>query len=337
MTNFAAINRTTLLALRICSARLDPKVPAEDFAQLVADFRESAENDARGPLGRAVPIAVVDDDGSQCPFCYAQILGPMSAHQCTRKRELGFGTDKLLDELGVIDDKTRSTGAAADDANAEHPSPSAASDTPAAPSTDSCRREAEPTPAPLLDGLSPQGQPAPRQPERSVLSEKSGNTIAAPASSQQPETPLSGSPADDAGTAPAGEVSAGAERSHNGHRMTRQQLAALRSAYDTALAAHGGVLPHGWQKEQARAFGFTTQAIGDRVREWRREPPKRVPDYVAGEELPHTETPACWCRKKPASRDNVWCKLRTIQKPAAQHPALRAPEPRVRRMVGTRY
>lgn len=95
---------------------------------------------------------------------------------------------------------------------------------------------------------------------------------------------------------------------------------------------------------------------------------RRVPDYVAGEqspvarsvdatkpdtnpvvsttsgkqrderpELAHTETPACWCRKKPASRDNLWCKLRKLEKPASQHAALKAPEPRVRRMVGTRY
>jgi hypothetical protein len=39
---------------------------------------------------------------------------------------------------------------------------------------DSSRREAEPTPGPLLDGSSPQGQPATAQPEASVLSEKSG-------------------------------------------------------------------------------------------------------------------------------------------------------------------
>lgn len=57
MTNFATMNRTTLLALRICAARLDPKLSHEHFAQLVADFRESAENDA---LERVKPVGAGD-------------------------------------------------------------------------------------------------------------------------------------------------------------------------------------------------------------------------------------------------------------------------------------
>lgn len=137
------------------------------------------------------------------------------------------------------------------------------------------------------------------------------------------------------------------------YQLTTVERDALRADYHAAIAANDGKLPRGWLAQRAAAIGVHKNTVWNYAQRFQDEtPPKRepapkresVPDYVAGErpELEHTETPACWCRKKPASRDNVWCKLRTLQKPAEKHAALRTPEPRaerfkVRRVEGTRY
>lgn len=62
MSNFATMNRATMLALRVCAARLDPSVTSAAFAQLVADFREAVENEAAPDPIRAGGTSSDDDD-----------------------------------------------------------------------------------------------------------------------------------------------------------------------------------------------------------------------------------------------------------------------------------
>jgi hypothetical protein len=80
MTNFATTNRATILALRVCAARLDAKLTHEGFAQLVADFREAVESEAAG--GTPKPL--------RCIYCGAETE---AGHACDRMRELGFAAD----------------------------------------------------------------------------------------------------------------------------------------------------------------------------------------------------------------------------------------------------
>lgn len=131
------MDHVTILLARVCAARLDTTIKAEDFVRMVARLVDVAvaeaieDHEARPPV---VPTSKL-----RCMYCMQTV--ERWPHECGRMRELGLlppkanGTDTLLDKLGVIDDE-RSTGAAAIAQRAEQPPATAtATEPPAAPST----------------------------------------------------------------------------------------------------------------------------------------------------------------------------------------------------------
>jgi hypothetical protein len=130
-------------------------------------------------------------------------------------------------------------------------------------------------------------------------------------------------------------------------KISDEQKAQINRDYLAARAANGGQAVRGWVSKRAAELGVSLQTIYRALETTQialltdsvasTAAPARPRTSVDEGELAHTETPACWCRRKPANRDNVWCKLRRLEKPVSQHAALRTPEPRVRRMIGTRY
>ena len=125
--------------------------------------------------------------------------------------------------------------------------------------------------------------------------------------------------------------------------LTEQQCKQLCDEYLAARAANGSKTPPGWVKQKAEHYGVKIGAIyaalhslwaekmGAGVATHQRvaaanpkpaaPPPPAKAASTEPDEIVHTETPACWCRRKRASRENVWCKLRL----------------KVRRVEGTRY
>jgi len=150
---------------------------------------------------------------------------------------------------------------------------------------------------------------------------------------------------------------------------TEQQCKQLCDEYLAARAANGSKTPPGWVKQKAEQYGVKIGAIyaalhPAQVSLWAEKmgagvatrprvaaadpkpaappPPPATAASTEPDKIVHTETPACWCRRKRASRENVWCKLRLREKPLADHAALRPPAPRAERfktrhVEGTRY
>lgn len=120
-----------IMLARVCAARLDATIAAEEFVRMVARLvdvavAEAIEDLAPLPHVRVeakdrVPQGIAEalDSLTKCPFCHERLGGPIVEHDCTRKRELGFS----------------STGAADAGSSADHRADQrAASEAPAAPS-----------------------------------------------------------------------------------------------------------------------------------------------------------------------------------------------------------
>lgn len=366
----AVLDEVMMLGIEL-AAVAKPRDPGK-FVELLQRFthailREAFEHqdEIRARLGMPRPVVTAadveragasDDEhagptrGAQCPFCNAQILGPMTEHHCARKRELGFS----------------STGAAGAGSSADHRHETAASDAPAAPSTKSA--------LPAAERLS--SAPSTVAAEEGAGSATGGAEPLAEPAPQAEGAPRGALSGDGAGAPPAG-VSAGAEASRpavdwrgkptgkpavSRGGLTDAQCKQLCREYLDARDANNNQTPPGWAKKKAAELGVKIGAIYSAVYPAqlslmtdkiagnspppspKREPGERPLQRSADEppDLVHTETPACWCRRKPVSRDNVWCKLRKFQKPASQHAALRTEQPRaerykVRRVEGTRY
>jgi hypothetical protein len=147
----------------------------------------------------------------------------------------------------------------------------------------------------------------------------------------------------------ATEAPAAPSKSSPGRRMTPEQVAQLRAAYDDARD-HAGNVPYRWITEQSRALGFSAQSIDERIGKWRSEPRtapvtvsaqqraefKELARSLDAERGEHTNSHACWCRKKPGGKANPWCKLAPPSKPIASLAGLTDPRPRRERYVAGR-
>lgn len=279
------MDHVTILLARVCAARLDTTIAAEEFVRMVARLVDVAVAEAiedAEPIWRLKEADRIGDrvralasgldpvpPQTRCVYCHNVVLPSAEKHECERMRELGLvppkanGTDALLRDLGVVDEK-RSTGAADGDSRADHHDARAASEPAAAPST-----------------------------------------VAAPAPSQPP-TSLSEPAADGAGTSPAGpRPGAEASQPRKRHRnwADPQKIDELRRRYDAALRDNGGKLPYGWLKKQLEATGLSYSTVWSYVRAFKSEPARSAP----ASNREHTRSNACWCRKSTNTAANRWC------------------------------
>jgi len=199
------------------------------------------------------------------------------------------------------------------------------------------------------------GGGAPDVAQSAAATEAAAGTPPAPSSRTIP-LPASTLLSSDAGPSPDPDSSGpGAAEPQGADRrrvLTDEHRERLCAEYKLACAANDGHLPYGWLSKKATELDVGVSAIHRAIRPAAVPPRSSAPpaqpqppataESTEPDEFVHTETPACWCRRKPANRENVWCKLRQSYRPASEHAALRPPPPRnerfkTRRVEGTRY
>lgn len=229
---------------------------------------------------------------THCSYCHEAFTGPQISHQCERMRELGL--DGQIARADVAGEISRWT---------EPRSTGATED----------KSKAE------------QNTPATAASETSVAP----STNSPPS---EPGSPGAALPSAASAAATHRDKDAPGPSSQSAKRLTPEQVAELRAAYDRALE-FDGELPVGWCARQAKALGVSESAIWQRAQKWAREeangstPPEHDDHRTNGaasaqiaQSKPnnppreHAHSHACWCRQTTCNKNNPWC---AIKKPGS--------------------
>jgi len=262
------MDHVTILLARVCAARLDPTIKAEDFVRSIARLVDVAIAEAIEDAAPLPHVRVSDADRVSPAICVYCGTRPQSLpHVCDRMRELGLTNVRDFDEASAIGDRVRelSTGAAAAETKAaqtQNLAPTA--ETPAAPSIS------------IAEPVSP------------------------PHGSNRSASDAGASPAVESESADRAEASQPRRRK----RFTGAQLEMLRSDYMQALAENDGSLPGAWIVDQAEKMGVSYSTIYGRITWLKSEAATTAHGRKASE---HTRSSACWCRRGPNNSRNPWC------------------------------